>query len=418
MTENLEQQKVWKEENLGRVKHRIVVLSGKGGVGKSTVAVNLAYALLMKGYKVGIMDVDIHGPSLAKMVGIEGRPLGTDQKSGRLLPVEVLTNLYALSTASLLESPDQAIIWRGPMKMKLIQQFMTDISWPELDYLVVDCPPGTGDEPLSVLQELAPVDGAVVVSTPQEVSYLDVRKSIDFLNQLQVPILGFVENMGAMVCPHCGHSVELFPSGGAARLEEEFGVELLARVPFDVDLGTSGDQGKAYVFNYAKKPGAEAFMKAASRVAEIIAEQDSARKPISQGVIAVPALPDGTLSSHFGHAPLFRFYTVQEGKVVATKEATPPPHDHGALASWLKEQGVCLVLAGGMGAGAKESLEESGILPFIGVPELPTEKVVESYLAGTLKNTPTLCDHSHQGEGGCSCHSHGDEGGGCSCHNH
>jgi len=181
------------QENLNRIKHKIVILSGKGGVGKSTIAVNLAHGLASEGFKVGIMDVDIHGPSIAKMLGIEGQTLMTSSQQERPFPIQVYDNLFALSIATLMPDSDSPIIWRGPLKMGVIKQFLQDIEWPELDYLIIDNPPGTGDEPLSVMQLIKNVSGSVIVSTPQEVAFLDARKTINFSKQMNVPILGIVQ---------------------------------------------------------------------------------------------------------------------------------------------------------------------------------------------------------------------------------
>ena len=181
--------------NLDKIKHSIIVMSGKGGVGKSFVAVNLAYGLALQGKKVGLLDVDIHGPSIAKLTNIEGVPLPINEETGRPMPIKALSNLSVLTVASILSSEDSAIIWRGPMKMALIKQFFSDFDWEELDYLIVDCPPGTGDEPLSVIQTIGKMDGAVIVTTPQDLSVLDVKKSVDFALKMELPILGIVENM-------------------------------------------------------------------------------------------------------------------------------------------------------------------------------------------------------------------------------
>ena len=179
---DLKKQKKTKEEirieaNLNRIKHKLIVISGKGGVGKSTVAVNVAYGLASQGNKVGILDVDIHGPSIAKMLGIEGKKLHMKEQGEFPEPIKVNENLYALTIATLVENPDDPIIWRGPIKINVIKQFMQDIQWPELDYLIVDSPPGTGDEPLSVVQTLKKVDGSLIVSTPQDIALLDARKT-------------------------------------------------------------------------------------------------------------------------------------------------------------------------------------------------------------------------------------------------
>ena len=198
-TEFAERQKL--QSRLCRIRHIVVVLSGKGGVGKSTVAVNLAVALKMLGKRVGLLDVDIHGPSIPTMLGLEGKTLQADGED--LIPFD-LSGMKVMSLGFLLPNPDEAVIWRGPMKIGVIKQFLKDVEWGELDYLIIDCPPGTGDEPLSVCQFIGKCDGAVVVTTPQKVAAIDVRKSINFCKQLQLPVLGVVENMSGFVCPKCG----------------------------------------------------------------------------------------------------------------------------------------------------------------------------------------------------------------------
>ncbi|HPS03424.1 MAG TPA: Mrp/NBP35 family ATP-binding protein, partial [Candidatus Sumerlaeota bacterium] len=199
------------ESRLCRIRHKVVVLSGKGGVGKSTVAVNIATALMMEGKRVGLLDVDIHGPSVPTMLGLEGQTIiGSDDG---LLPIEI-GNLKVMSLGFLLQDPDDAVIWRGPMKMGVIKQFLKDVAWGDLDYLIIDSPPGTGDEPLSVCQLIGSLDGAVVVTTPQRVASVDVRKSIMFCRQLDVTVLGVVENMSGFVCPKCGEVTQILPAGG------------------------------------------------------------------------------------------------------------------------------------------------------------------------------------------------------------
>jgi ATP-binding protein involved in chromosome partitioning len=231
------------EKNLGRIKHKLIVISGKGGVGKSTVSVNIAHGLAAIGKKVGILDVDIHGPSIAKMLGIEGRRLQPSKEGESPEPIKVTENLYALSIATLIDNPDEPIIWRGPLKIGAIKQFMQDISWPELDYLIVDSPPGTGDEPLSVVQTLKKVDGSIIVSTPQEISLLDARKTIKFSQKMKVPVLGLVENMSAFLCPHCNKPIDIFPGMGVQKAAKDFNVDILGKIPIDTDIVKSGDQG-------------------------------------------------------------------------------------------------------------------------------------------------------------------------------
>ncbi|MBN2265308.1 MAG: Mrp/NBP35 family ATP-binding protein [Candidatus Aminicenantes bacterium] len=230
-------------ERLARIKNRLLVFSGKGGVRKSTVAANLAQALAARGLRVGALDVDIHGPNLAKMLGVEGRRLEVTAEGIR--PVRVNPGLSLISMSFLTEGPDNPVIWRGPMKMKVIQQFLEDVEWGDLDWLIIDSPPGTGDEPLSVAQ-LIPATGAVVVTTPQDVSILDSRKAVIFAQRLGLKVLGIVENMSGFVCPHCGGRVDLFKTGGGERAAAEMGIPFLGRIPFDPGIVTSGDAGRPF----------------------------------------------------------------------------------------------------------------------------------------------------------------------------
>ncbi|HPK41427.1 MAG TPA: Mrp/NBP35 family ATP-binding protein [Candidatus Cloacimonadota bacterium] len=253
MENNNIEQDMHLKENLSRIKHKIMVMSGKGGVGKSTIAVNLAYGLLLQGKKVGLMDVDIHGPSIAKMTGIEGIGV-TGNENGRISPISKHENLHVISIASFLKSVDDPIIWRGPMKITLIKQFMSDVEWPELDYLIIDCPPGTGDEPLSVVQTAGNDTKSVIVTTQQDVAYLDVRKSIRFCKDVNMEILGLVENMVAVKCPHCGEYFNLFEGQNSAKAMNDFGVKLLGKVDFDKKITEASDNGEAYIYHNSLMP--------------------------------------------------------------------------------------------------------------------------------------------------------------------
>lgn len=245
------------EEALERIGHKIVVLSGKGGVGKSTVAVNLAVSLGMAGYRVGLLDVDIHGPSVPKMLGLEGTIMVSSER-GKLIPAD-LGGLKVMSIGFLLPGEAEAVIWRGPAKASAIRQFVGEVEWGNLDYLVVDCPPGTGDEPLTVIQTLEKIDGAVVVTTPQDVALSDVRKSISFCGQLNLPVLGVVENMSGLACPHCGETVEVFKSGGGEAMAREMRVPFLGRVPMDPTVVNAGDDGTPHAYHYENTASAKAF---------------------------------------------------------------------------------------------------------------------------------------------------------------
>ena len=231
--------------NLEKIKNKLIVISGKGGVGKTTVAVNLAYGLAVKGNKVGILDVDIHGPNIAKMLGIEGRRL-EGSESG-IEPVEVLPNLKAVSIAFLIEDQDTPIVWRGPLKMITIKQFLSDVNWGNLDYLIVDSPPGTGDEPLSVCQLIPDINGAIVVTTPQDVAILDSRKSVQFAKELKIPVLGIIENMSGFICPHCEKEIDLFGTGGGEKAAHDLKVPFLGEIPIEPEMVKSGDLGHPFI---------------------------------------------------------------------------------------------------------------------------------------------------------------------------
>jgi len=241
---------------LCRIKHKIVVLSGKGGVGKSTVAVNLAMALHLAGNKVGLLDVDIHGPSIPTMLGMESCKVM--EADGELVPAD-LDGLKVISLGFFLKEQDEAVIWRGPMKTGVITQFIRDVAWGDLDYLIVDSPPGTGDEPLSVCQTLEGADGAIIVTTPQKVAAVDVRKSISFCRQINLPILGVIENMNGFVCPRCGVTTAVFQSGGGKLMADDMGVRFLGSVPIDPQIAEAGDSGVAFLQRYASSSTAHLF---------------------------------------------------------------------------------------------------------------------------------------------------------------
>jgi len=243
-------------QRLAQIQHKILVMSGKGGVGKSTVAVNLAVALSLAGKQVGLLDVDIHGPSVPKMLGIEGMPIASEM--GSILPVE-LGDMKVMSIGLLLEGKDEAVIWRGPMKMRVIKQFLKDVAWGELDYLVIDSPPGTGDEPLSICQMIDNTDGAIIVTTPQEIALADVRRSVNFCRRLHLPVLGVIENMSGFICPHCGQTTDIFKTVGGRRMAEEMHVPFLGTIPMDPQVVQACDNGRPYIHHYAQSVGAKAF---------------------------------------------------------------------------------------------------------------------------------------------------------------
>jgi len=263
------------QSRLCRIKHKIVILSGKGGVGKSTVAVNLVAALMASGERVGLLDVDIHGPSIPTMLGLEREKVQGSEDG--LLPIDI-GGLKVMSLGFLLQNQDDAVIWRGPMKMGVIKQFLKDVVWGDRDYLIIDSPPGTGDEPLSVCQLIGKLDGAVIVTTPQKVAAVDVRKSITFCRRLQVPVLGVVENMSGFVCPKCGEVTQILPSGGGRRIAKDMNVPFLGAIPLDPLIAEAGDSGRAMLGQDSDSPMARAMKEIILRLAGHATERISIRE--------------------------------------------------------------------------------------------------------------------------------------------
>lgn len=232
-------------ENLNQVKKKILVMSGKGGVGKSTVSVNLAGFLALDGHETGILDIDLHGPSIPKMLGLSKRQLLVNGE--KLVPVTYTSNLKALSVGFLLQNEHDSVVVRGPKKHSMVRQFLKDVDWGALDYLVIDSPPGTGDEQLSMIQSVDDLTGAVIVTTPQDVALIDVRKSINFCRKMNLPIIGIVENMSGLICPHCNKKIDIFKSKGGEKLAEEESIPFLGKLSIDPSVAESCDDGELAV---------------------------------------------------------------------------------------------------------------------------------------------------------------------------
>ncbi len=254
------------KETLSRVTHRIVVFSGKGGVGKTTVAVNLAYALVKRGKNVGLLDADITGPNVPQMVGLSEV---AQAEGGRIVP-HAKRGLKVVSLASMIP-PGTPIIWRGPLRSKAIDQLIGEVNWGDLDILIGDLPPGTGDEVLTITQRTAP-QLAIVVTTPQEVSLIDARRAVNMAKKMEVPKIGIVENMSGLICPHCGGRIELFGKGGGARVAAELGVEFIGEVPIDLKARIGGDSGEPIVLSDPDAAVSQAFFRIAERVDKELAE--------------------------------------------------------------------------------------------------------------------------------------------------
>lgn len=245
--------------SLGKIAHKILVMSGKGGVGKSTVSTNLALGLANRGFKVGLMDVDLHGPDVCRMLNLNENLKDATMKEGDLVPtMRVGENLKVISLEYMMENRDDPIIWRGPLKIQAIRQFIADMDWGELDYLIIDAPPGTGDEPLTIADTIKDAQ-ALVVTTPQDVALADVRKSINFCNHVKMKIIGLVENMSGLICPHCNNVVEVFKSGGGERTAKDFDINFMGRIPMDPRVVIGGDEGSPYLTSSSSSPAIKAF---------------------------------------------------------------------------------------------------------------------------------------------------------------
>ena len=256
-------------DTLAQIKHVIIVISGKGGVGKSTVSSNLALSLAMKGYETGLMDIDITGPNIPKMFNIEDEQLMANEQK-QLIPIIVPPRLKVMSMAFLLPSKDVPVMWRGPIKMSAVQQFIEDVNWGKLDYLVIDMPPGTGDEALSIVQLIPKADGMVVVTTPQQVALLDSRKSVGFAAETKIPIIGIIENMSGFVCPHCGEVTDIFKTGGGEATAKEMNIQFLGKVPIEPEVVESGDSGVPIVLKNPDSASAKAFASIVDKIVKTV----------------------------------------------------------------------------------------------------------------------------------------------------
>jgi ATP-binding protein involved in chromosome partitioning len=269
--------------SLGKIKHKILVMSGKGGVGKSTVSTNLALGLAKKGYKVGLMDVDIHGPDICRMLNLNDKLQESQTAEGGLVPpMKFGDNLKVISLEYMMEDRDDPIIWRGPLKVQAIRQFVADIDWGNLDYLIIDAPPGTGDEPLTVAQNIKDAH-ALVVTTPQDVALADVRKSLNFCKHVKMKVIGMVENMSGFICPHCHETVEIFKTGGGEKTAGEFGVNFLGSVPIDPKVVVGGDDGNPYLSSDDDSPAVKAFSKVIENVEKNMSNVDVSLANVDNG---------------------------------------------------------------------------------------------------------------------------------------
>lgn len=329
-----QQQDVKIRERLKRIKNKILVMSGKGGVGKSSVAAYLAVALAKLGYQVGLMDVDLHGPSIPRLLGLKGT-VGPATHGGKARAVAYLPNMEVISIESLIgDNKDTAMIWRGPLKIGVIRQFISDIEWEDLDYMIIDSPPGTGDEPLTVAQTI-PDAKALIVTTPQEISLADVRKSINFCRQVKMKILGLVENMSGLVCPYCGKTIDIFKTKGGMLTAKKEGLRLLGTLPLDPQVVSNGDVGDMGLLDRPDLPITREFSKIVDAVIQLSETQETALPETRKNVLArkkrspdakmiVVPVSGGKLSANFGHCEQFAFIETQDGKIIGHDTALAP----------------------------------------------------------------------------------------------
>ena len=344
---------------------------------------------------------------------LEGRQLSMG--GGAIQPVAIGPRLKVMSIGFLLRSPRDAVVWRGPLKYKLIQQFLSDVDWGRLDALIIDSPPGTGDEPLSVAQLIGPPVAAIVVTTPQEVAVADVRRSITFCEQLKVEVLGVVENMSGFVCPHCGKTTDLFKTGGGEALAREMAVPFLGRIPLDPQVVASGDAGTPFVQRFAESPAAHAFEDIVRPILLNLhrdepqpsgTEKADSQTGTQQNMkIAIP-LVAGRLSEHFGHCEQFALIEADPGSkhILNQTRVVPPPHEPGLLPRWLQQQGVQVIIAGGMGRRALDLFVQNGIAVHAGTTGATPEDLAQAWLSGALGDATPTCGHGGGGDHQHGCH--------------
>jgi len=374
------------------IRHKFLVLSGKGGVGKSSIAVNLAVWLSMQGKNVGLLDIDIHGPSIPKLLNLEDR--GIQAEGDKIKPILYSDTLRVMSIGFLLPDETNAVIWRGPMKHNVIKQFVTDVSWGNLDYLVVDCPPGTGDEPLSIVQLLGNADGALIVTTPQQLSVIDVKKCITFCRQLNLPVLGVLENMSGFVCPKCGENIDILKSGGGEDMAMQMAVPFLGRIPIDPQIVQACDAGRPFISSNIQSPTAQAIEQTFRHLLQPETITQINKEARDKMRIAIP-LTNGRLSAHFGHCEQFAIVDADPDakKLTHIEMLTPPAHEPGILPKWLSGMHVNLTIAGGMGRRAQQLFKENNIDVLVGASENTPEELVAQYLSDELQSGQNICDH-------------------------
>jgi len=382
--------------NLPNVKHIVAVASGKGGVGKSTVAANLALAFTQNGYKTALVDADLFGPSMPTMFGINSEPVYSKQINGKdyFIPIEKFG--IKLMSVGFLVKPEQALIWRGPMASSVLLQLFSDTFWEEIDYMVVDLPPGTGDIPLTLCQQVD-VDGVVIVTTPQQMSLADVRKAISLFQNpdLKRPVLGIIENMSWFTpLEHAEEKYFLFGKGGGELLAKEYNLELLSQIPLVNGMAEAADRGSFYNYQQSKSVQ-DSFRDVTAKIIDKLNSNKliSTNNSNKMKKIAAPVTKDNQIDEHFGHCEFYNIFSISEKNEIADVQTIKSEEGCGCksnIAGWLKEQGVTVMLAGGIGGGAIDVLNGNGIEVVRGCSG-DSKDVVKQYLAGLVTDSGESC---------------------------
>jgi len=389
---------------LNEIKRTVAVLSGKGGVGKSLVTALLAVYLQRTGkYRVGILDADITGPSIPKLFGAgEYKPKSTEVG---LIPVRSHSDIQLMSINFLLDDPESPVVWRGPILANTVKQFWTDVIWGDLDFMFIDMPPGTGDVPLTVFQSI-PLDGIIIVTSPQDLVSMIVKKAVNMARMMNIPILGIVENMSHVVCPHCGETIKIFGESTTQDIAAKWEIPYLGNLPIDPDLARLCDQGQIERIHKAYLTDAIAAMEKVPARKDPFLETEEKQAEQPEGDINIKkvaiAAQGKQVSEHFGHCEGFAIYSIDAGKIVKQEFLANPGHKPGLLPNLLNDQGVKVIIAGGIGGGAIDIFNEKGIEVFSGASGT-LEQAIEQYLQGKLDSTGSVC-HEHQHEGDCGSH--------------
>lgn len=389
---------------LNEIKRTIAILSGKGGVGKSLVTALLATYLQRTGkYRVGILDADITGPSIPKLFGAdEFKPKATEVG---LFPVRSHSDIQLMSINFLLEDPESPVIWRGPILANTVKQFWTDVIWGDLDFMFLDMPPGTGDVPLTVFQSI-PLDGIIIVTSPQDLVSMIVKKAVNMANMMNIPILGIVENMSHVVCPHCGEVIKLFGESTIQDIAAKWEIPYLGSLPIDPDLARLCDEGHIERIHNEYLPDAIAAMEKVPARTNSFMESEEENADLSGGgnqMMKIAIAAQGKqVSEHFGHCEGFEIYSTEAGKVIKQAFLPNPGHKPGLLPNLLNDNGVKVIIAGGMGGGAIDIFNEKGIDVITGASG-SLDETIEQYLLGKLVSTGSIC-HEHQHAGDCGNH--------------